>query len=132
MVMIRTASEADLVEVRRLFTEYSAWVGLDLSFQGFARELAELPGDYVPPEGVPLVALVDGRVAGCVAAHQWQADTCEMKRLFVRDSFRGTGCGRALVDGILSWARQAGYRRVLLDTLPAMDRAQVGAPTWSS
>jgi GNAT superfamily N-acetyltransferase len=122
--MIRTASETDLAEVRRLFAEYSAWVGLDLSFQDFDRELAQLPGDYVPPKGVLLVALVEGRVAGCVAAHQWQADTCEMKRLFVRDLFRGTGCGRALVAGILTWARQAGYRRILLDTLPAMDRAQ--------
>lgn len=124
MVMIRTATEADLVELRQLFTEYAGWVGLDLSFQDFDGELAGLPGDYVPPKGVLLVGWVDGRVAGCVAAHQWQADSCEMKRLFVRDSFRGTGCGRALVAGVLAWAKQAGYRRILLDTLPAMDRAQ--------
>jgi len=99
-------------------------VGVDLSFQDFDRELAELPGDYVMPAGVLLVARVDGRVAGCVAAHQWRGGACEMKRLFVRDGFRGSGCGRALVESIIAWARKTGYQRILLDTLPAMDQAQ--------
>ena len=124
MTDLQAASEADIPEVQRLFREYSAWVGVDLSFQDFDRELAQLPGDYVPPGGVLLVARVEGRIAGCVAAHQWRADVCEMKRLFVRDSFRGAGCGRALVEGIIAWARTAGYRSVLLDTLPVMDQAQ--------
>ena len=124
MTDVQVASEADIVEVRQLFREYATWVGVDLSFQDFDRELAQLPGDYVPPGGVLLVARVDGKVAGCVAVHQWRADVCEMKRLFVRDSFRGAGCGRALVECIIDWARKAGYRRVLLDTLPVMDQAQ--------
>jgi putative acetyltransferase len=121
---VRAASEADIVEVRRLFAEYSSWVGVDLSFQDFDRELLQLPGDYVPPGGILLVARVQGEIAGCVAAHRWQADVCEMKRLFVRDSFRGAGCGRALVDAIIVWARKANYQSVLLDTLPVMDQAQ--------
>jgi putative acetyltransferase len=121
---IQAASEADIEEVRRLFMEYSTWVGVDLSFQEFDRELAQLPGDYVPPGGVILVARVEGEVAGCVAAHQWRSGACEMKRLFVRDSFRGAGCGRALVEGVIAWARKASYRSVLLDTLPVMDQAQ--------
>lgn len=124
MTDIQIANDADIVEVQRLFREYAAWVGLDLSFQGFDRELAELPGDYVLPAGVLFVARVDGEVAGCVAAHQWRAGVCEMKRLFVRDGFRGSGCGRALVESIIGWARGAGYQSVLLDTLPAMEQAQ--------
>ena len=124
MTDLQVASEADIPEVQRLFGEYAAWVGVDLSFQDFDRELAQLPGDYAPPGGVLLVARVDGRIAGCVAAHQWRADVCEMKRLFVRDAFRGAGCGRALVESLIAWARKAGYRSVLLDTLPVMDQAQ--------
>lgn len=124
MTDIQVAGDADIAEVQRLFREYATWVGVDLSFQDFDRELAELPGEYVLPAGVLLVARVDGDVAGCVAAHRWRGGACEMKRLFVRDGFRGSGCGRALVESIIGWARKAGYQRILLDTLPAMDQAQ--------
>ena len=121
---LEVANKADIPEVRRLFEEYATWVGVDLSFQDFARELAELPGDYVATNGVLFVARVDRRIAGCVAAHRWSEDACEMKRLFVRDAYRGAGCGRALVEAIIVWARESGYRRILLDTLPVMDQAQ--------
>ena len=124
MTDVQIARDADIPDVQRLFSEYAAWVGVDLSFQEFDRELAELPGDYVPPAGVLLVARVDGKLAGCVAAHPWRGGACEMKRLFVRDEFRGCGCGRALVESVIAWARQAGYQRMLLDTLPVMDQAQ--------
>ena len=124
MTDVQVASDADIAEVQRLFSEYAVWISLDLSFQDFERELAQLPGDYVLPAGVLFVARVDGEVAGCVAAHQWREGVCEMKRLFVRDGFRGSGCGRALVESIIAWARKAGYQRILLDTLPAMDQAQ--------
>ena len=123
MTDVQVAGHADIAEVQRLFREYAAWVGVDLSFQDF-DQLTELPGDYVLPTGVLLVARVDGTVAGCVAAHRWRRGVCEMKRLFVRDGFRGFGCGRALVEGVIGWARKAGYQRILLDTLPVMDQAQ--------
>ena len=121
---VEIAKDADMAEVRQLFTEYAAWVGVDLSFQDFDRELSELPGDYVPPTGALFVARVGGKVAGCVAVHQWRAGVCEMKRLFVRNAFRGAGCGRALVERVIAWARAGGYQRILLDTLPVMDQAQ--------
>ena len=124
MVNVQTACDADLPAVRELFREYAAWVAVDLSFQDFNRELAELPGDYISPSGVLLVARVGQVAAGCVAAHRWDADVCEMKRLYVREAFRGSGCGRRLVEHVVMWARDAGYRRILLDTLPAMDHAQ--------
>ena len=124
MIEIQTATAADIPEVQELFKEYAAWTGVDLSFQNFSRELEELPGDYMEPRGVLLVARGEGRLAGCVAAHAWEEGVCEMKRLFVRDEFRGSGCGRALIDALITWARRAGYGRMLLDTLPVMDRAQ--------
>lgn len=123
MTEIRLATEADITEVRILLREYEVWTGVDLCFQDFERELAELPGDYVPPGGVMLVARLQGRIVGCVAAHRWSDDVCEMKRLFVREEARGSGCGRALVERLLAWAREAGYRRMLLDTLPIMKGA---------
>jgi GNAT superfamily N-acetyltransferase len=96
-----------------------------LSFQGFDEELRRLPGDYAGPGGVLMLFTPDGgEPAGCIAARRWSSDACEMKRLFVRDRFRGMGAGRALVEAVIAWARTAGYKRMLLDTLPSMEGAQ--------
>jgi GNAT superfamily N-acetyltransferase len=121
---IERASGAAHVEIaRELFREYASELGIDLSFQGFTRELAELPGDYAPPPGRLLLALDGQATAGCVALRLRSADTSEMKRLYVRDPYRGTGLGRRLAQAIVLEARSIGYRRMLLDTLPSMDRA---------
>jgi GNAT superfamily N-acetyltransferase len=114
----------DLEEVRALFREYADWVAVDLSFQGFVEELAGLPGKYQAPEGALLLCLVDQRAAGCIGVRAWQARTCEVKRLYVRKAFQGRGCGLFLAEQAIAWARQAGYHRMLLDTLPAMSAAQ--------
>src|SRR5262249_7586085 len=113
-----------LEEVRALFREYADSLPVDLSFQDFARELADLPGEYAPPSGVLLLASAGAAAAGCVAVHAWRERACEMKRLFVRGAFQGHGLGRALAERAIEWARQAGYERMLLDTLPSMAAAQ--------
>jgi putative acetyltransferase len=115
---------SDLEEVRALFREYAEWVAVDLSFQGFAEELAGLPGDYRAPAGLLILGVVDERPAGCIAVRPWQARACEMKRLYVRPAFHGQGCGGVLAAKAIEWARHAGYDRMLLDTLPTMGAAQ--------
>src|SRR5512138_3958070 len=87
------ASGPDLDEVRTLFREYAAWVAVDLSFQGFAEELARLPGEYVAPLGTLLLGTVEDSPVGCVAVRPWREGTCEMKRLYVRPGEQGRGCG---------------------------------------
>jgi ribosomal protein S18 acetylase RimI-like enzyme len=117
-------SPAQIAQVRELFLEYAQSLGFSLCFQGFDRELAELPGEYAPPEGRLLIAHCDGQVAGCVALHKLKADICEMKRLYLRSQFRGKGLGRSLAQRILSEARQIGYQHIRLDTVePAMKAA---------
>lgn len=96
----------------------------DLAFQSFADELASLPGDYIAPDGLLLLALVDGLPVGCVALHRWDDRHAEIKRLYVQPTCRGLGVGRALVGEVLAAARAAGYRAVLLDTTPTMVEAQ--------
>ncbi len=124
-VTIRPARVPDeLRTVRALLREYEAELGVDLCFQGFERELAELPGDYVPPRGALLLAEVEGAVAGCVALRPLADEVCEMKRLYARPAFRGRGVGRALTAAVLAESRRIGYARMRLDTLPAMTEAQ--------
>jgi ribosomal protein S18 acetylase RimI-like enzyme len=113
-----------LEDVRALFREYSDWVAVDLSFQGFAEELAGLPGEYKAPGGTLMLGVVDEQPAGCIAVRPWQARTCEMKRLYVRKAFQGRGCGNVLATRAIEWATLAGYDRMLLDTLPTMTTAQ--------
>ena len=124
MPMIREANTAaDIQIARQLFEEYQRTLGVDLCFQGFAEELASLPGAYIPPSGRLLLASSDTAVVGVVALRAHGAD-CEMKRLYVRPAGRGLGVGRLLATRLIDEARRAGYRRMLLDTLPMMTGAQ--------
>lgn len=118
----------EMAQVRELFEEYADSLGIDLGFQNFQAELADLPGDYAPPRGCILLALVDGALAGCCALRPLDtadyANAAEMKRLYVRKAFRGFGLGRQLAEATLDAARRAGYASVLLDTLDGMESAR--------
>ena len=114
----------DLPAVRELFLEYADWLGEDLCFQGFEGELAGLPGDYADERGALFIAKSNGEAAGCVALRPFDATTGEVKRLYVRPAFRGTGLGVKLARHVLEVANAAGYRRLVLDTLQKMDSAQ--------
>jgi len=148
VVLITPDEPHELQAARTLFVDYAAALGVDLCFQNFEQELANLPGDYCEPRGALLMALVDAddsklpasehmlpralggnaHVAGCCALRPLDAadypNAAEMKRLYVRPAFRGLGLGRQLVEAILDAARGAGYACVLLDTLDDMESAR--------
>lgn len=109
-----------LPHARRLFEEYAASLDIDLCFQGFAEELATLPGSYAPPAGRLLLAVQDDEIAGCVALRPLEPGACEMKRLYVRPAYRSLGVGRMLSERVVQEARNAGYRCMRLDSLPSM------------
>jgi len=116
--LVQASSDDDIARARGLFREYETWIQTDLCFQSFEQELAELPGKYAPPEGRLLLAFQDGQLAGCVALRKIGEGVCEMKRLFVRPDFHGKGLGRRLIDQVVMEAREIGYQRMRLDTLP--------------
>jgi len=118
MDFIQAHSPEHTQQARSLFREYEAWLGLDLCFQNFEKELTELPGAYAPPSGRLLLALEGDQLAGCVALRKLDEGVCEMKRLFLKPSFHGNGRGRELAERIIDEARGAGYERMRLDTLP--------------
>lgn len=113
-----------LEEVKRLFLEYAQSLETDLAFQDFETEFNTLPGKYGPPDGALILALVDGRGAGCIALRKISDGICEMKRLYVNDAYRGLGIGKTLIRMIIEEARKRHYSHIRLDTLPTMEKAQ--------
>ena len=121
--IIQAHTERYVADVRALFKEYGASLGISLCFQGFEKELAELPGDYAPPAGRLLVALDEKQLAGCVGVRRIDQNICEMKRLYVRLALRGRNVGRKLASAIIDEAYKIGYEKMRLDTLPSMKEA---------
>jgi putative acetyltransferase len=133
-IILRPArGEIDLEETRRLFLEYAESLGFSLCFQGFDQELAALPGRYAPPSGEILLALRSDelpsseedatRAVGVIALRGLDAETCEMKRLYVQPGIRGHALGRRLATALVERAREMGYRRMRLDTVESMTAA---------
>jgi GNAT superfamily N-acetyltransferase len=116
--IIQAETSGQIDDARRLFREYESWHGMDLCFQDYEQELAELPWKYVKPEGRLFLAYSDDKLAGCIAMRKLDDGICEMKRLFVRDGFRGEHIGVSLVEKLIDEARAEGYLKMRLDTFP--------------
>lgn len=116
--IVQAASPAHVTQAQTLFREYEAWFGLDLCFQNFDREVADLPGKYAAPDGRLFLAFADETPAGCIALRKLETGVCEMKRLFVREEFRGLKIGARLVEKLIAEARTIGYKKMRLDTYP--------------
>ena len=132
------AAPGDVERARALFIEYARWLKVDLCFQDFERELAQLPGAYAPPRGRLLLAGGSGEAFGCIALRPLEAACAsggastnaprifsgEVKRLYVQPERRGEGWGERLARGLLQEARAIGYRELKLDTLGWMTAAR--------
>lgn len=118
---ILTAEDTEaLDQVRQYFRNYAAWLGVDLGFLNFDQEMASLPGAYSAPAGRLFFAEVDGRPAGCVGIRPYEEGACEMKRLYVAPEERDRGVGKELALAAIKAAKEIGYKRIFLDTVPAM------------
>lgn len=118
-------SPEQIAAIRELFLEYAQSLNFSLCFQSFEKELAQLPGDYAPPDGRLLLAAQGSQLAGCVALHKLEDQICEMKRLYLRPAFRGKGLGRVLAERVVADAREIGYKRLRLDTVEPVMRDAV-------
>jgi putative acetyltransferase len=129
MRLIPPQSEQTWKQARLLIEQYTATLGLDLSFQNLAHELQHLGSEYAAPLGCFLLAedlsaAQDALYLGCVGLRQFSAGVGEIKRLYTVPAARGRGVGRLLAEGIVAAARQMGYAKLLLDTLPGMREAR--------
>ncbi|HET9834144.1 MAG TPA: GNAT family N-acetyltransferase [Vicinamibacterales bacterium] len=123
VAVVHVQSASHWAEARRLVEEYAASLTFDLAFQDFDREVRSLETEYGPPTGRFVLAASHDAWIGCGGIRRFSDTECEMKRLYVRPSFRDRGAGRAIALALIAAAREAGYRRMLLDTTPSMAAA---------
>ena len=124
-VKIKQATTEEAFAAARVLIEaYATELDVDLCFQEFAKEIADLPGMYGPPGGCLLLACAGRESVGCVAVRKLDDESCEMKRLYVQPQHRGTSVGRRLAELAIATAKTLGYEQILLDTLPDMNEAQ--------
>lgn len=123
MKIKQAVTKVDIREVRLLFREYENFLNVDLSFQGFEHEVANLPGEYASPDGVLFVGIKGGKIVACAAVRKLNEEVCEMKRLFVRPEARGSGGGKKLAQECIAFARRLKYSTIRLDTLENLNEA---------
>jgi ribosomal protein S18 acetylase RimI-like enzyme len=128
--IVQVATPAEIQQVQELIREFTSWAFASIegsdqapTFHGLEEELATLPGVYAPPTGCLLLALQDGKPAGCVALKAHDSTSGELKRLYVRPGFRGGNLGQQLVTALVDIARNLGYRRIVLDSHISMTKA---------
>jgi putative acetyltransferase len=123
MKIIHVRTPAQINKIRKLFREYEKFLCIDLQFENFEEEIAELPGKHAAPDGILLLAMDGKQAVGCVALRKLDDGVCEMKRLFVKDPKRGKGLGRKLVVSIINEAKEIGYSSMRLDTFEKLKDA---------
>ncbi len=113
-------SQKDLKHIKQLFIEYQEWLDVDLCFEGFQEELKALSDKY----DCLLLARWNGVVCGGVGISPTERKTaCEVKRLYVRDAYKGKGIGRALAEEIIKKAALLNYKFMCLYTLERLQLA---------
>jgi carbonic anhydrase len=123
IALVLARQNADFRAAGDLIREYVAWLGIDLAFQNFEAEMADLPTMYAEPHGGLLLALVNGRYAGVAGIRKFKNGDCELKRMFVRAEYRNLGLGRRLLTEAIALARRLGYAAIKLDTADFMQAA---------
>jgi ribosomal protein S18 acetylase RimI-like enzyme len=125
----------DIDTVRHLFLNYRQWLAdhqdtatateseVQTGLGQVDKQIAELQATYGPPRGEIILAFAGGEVAACGALRELEPKVGEIKRIYVRADHRGPGFGPILTNALLKRARELGYERVRVDTLPTMAAA---------
>jgi ribosomal protein S18 acetylase RimI-like enzyme len=112
--------EKNITAAIGLFREYAAWLGVDLGFQGFEKELSLIGKMYAPPHGALFVVYENDEAVGCLGLRKIDNGVGELKRMYLKEAYRNQGLGKMLLDEALERARSLGYLKVRLDTLDSM------------
>lgn len=115
--IIQASKALEYAAAFELFKEYLASLDFDLSFQNVDHELTILPQMYGPPTGGLFLVKVGDNFVGCAGLRRIENDTtCELKRMYLRPSYRRLGIGKALMEECIVASRNLGYALMKMDT----------------
>ena len=132
MVVLRGLRPGDLGWIAQRHGEvYAREYGWSQSFEAFvARIAADYLDNHQPGRENAWIAEVDGQRAGCVFCVRNDDETAQLRVLLVEDWARGHGLGARLVAECVQFARDGGYRKLVLwtnDILVAARRIYLAA-----
>lgn len=109
---------SDQAALVALIREYADWLNIDMSFQNFDEEMAQIDSQYCLPSGMLWVVQEALQLVACVGFKRFDSTTAEVKRLYVQPAYRGCHWGDELMHKVIDTTRQLGYQRLVLDTVP--------------
>lgn len=123
-ISIKTAVSApDFLAAKALILEYAEWLGMDLSFQNFDKEMESLQEMYNPLNGALFMGINNGNPVAVAGVRRFAGKVCEVKRMFVQPASRGLGIGKLLLTECIEKAKSLSYESVKLDTADFMKLA---------
>lgn len=91
-------------------------VGLYYPPDEYDAQIDAMVASCVPPDGEVRLVLKDGAIVGCGMYHVLDADTAEIKRIYLQEVARGSGTGHRLMLHLIELCRARGIKRVVLET----------------
>jgi putative acetyltransferase len=117
-------SEEDFQKCKDIIVEYLYTLGVDLAYMNLPDEFAKMKQMYGSNEGALFLALDNNEVIGCVGVRRIEKEIAELKRLYVKDSYRGYKVGVTLLQNAVESARSLGYKKIRLDVIPSLQKAK--------
>lgn len=117
-------SDQDFEKCKDIIIEYLDTLGIDLSYMNLQHEFAEMKQMYGGNNGTFFYALDETQIIGCVGIRRVENEIAELKRLYVRDNYRGYKVGVTLLENALKSAKNLGYKKIRLDVIPTLQIAK--------
>ncbi len=113
-------NQEQLNDAINLFNEYANSLNISLAFQNFTEELTIIESMYGSPIGCLLLVYDNDEAIACAAYRKIEDGICELKRMYIKPSYRGMKIGKTLLEMLCARAFKNGYTKMRLDTLDTM------------
>lgn len=132
-IVIRDAKLPNEIDsIRKLWIDYLTWGNDKMQMlygvhphnpKETVKEDIKMIDKFLPPNGRLLLAFIDNEPCGIGCLKRISEQIGEIKRMYVNPSFRKIGAGRAILHALLNAAKEAGYKKVRLDSPKFMEAA---------